>query len=214
MLRFGLWSIGGQPVAVQIWVVTAGRATVLKLAHDEAFKAHSPGTVLTALMLRHLLDQEHVTEIDFGRGDDAYKKDWAAQRRQRIGLLLVNPWRPSGMAALLRHAAGRARLAMRLMPRPGLTVPRGNVPYTVMARLVRATYFSTLPRQMAPDKGHDDVARSVAFPVGLKPGRRRSPGTATVRAVCAGGGAPQRRQRLQTAPRSTAARGYSATSTR
>jgi CelD/BcsL family acetyltransferase involved in cellulose biosynthesis len=116
-LRFGLWCIGGQPVAVQVWVVTAGRAIVLKLAHDEAFKAHSPGTVLTALMLRHLLEREHVTEIDFGRGDDPYKKDWASQRRRRIGVLLVDPWRMSGMAALLRHAAGRTRLAMRRLLR-------------------------------------------------------------------------------------------------
>ncbi len=111
-LRLGVWSIGGHPVAVQFWIVRAGRAIVLKLAHDEAFKAHSPGTVLTALMLRHLLDQEHVAEIDFGRGDDLYKKDWAAHRRQRIGVLLVNPWRLSGAAALLRHAAGRARRAV------------------------------------------------------------------------------------------------------
>ena len=60
---------------------------MLKLAHDEAFKAHSPGTVLTALMLRHLLDQEHVARIDFGRGDDAYKQGWAVERRQqRIGV--------------------------------------------------------------------------------------------------------------------------------
>jgi CelD/BcsL family acetyltransferase involved in cellulose biosynthesis len=116
-LRFGLWSIGGQPVAVQVWVVTAGRATVLKLAHDEAFRAHSPGTVLTALMLRQLLEREHVAEIDFGRGDDPYKKDWATQRRRRIGVLLVDPWRMSGLAAMLRHAAGRTRLAMRRLLR-------------------------------------------------------------------------------------------------
>ena len=97
---------------MQFWVVKDGRATVLKLAHDEAFKAHSPGTVLTALMLRHLLDQEHVAAIDFGRGDDAYKQGWATQRRQRIGLLLVNPRRPAGSAALLRHIAGRVRGAI------------------------------------------------------------------------------------------------------
>jgi CelD/BcsL family acetyltransferase involved in cellulose biosynthesis len=87
---------------------------VLKLAHDEAFKAHSPGTVLTALMLRRLLDQEHVARIDFGRGDDAYKQGWATKRRQRIGVLLVNPWRASGMAALARHALGRVRTALRV----------------------------------------------------------------------------------------------------
>jgi CelD/BcsL family acetyltransferase involved in cellulose biosynthesis len=108
-LRLGVWSIGTEPVAVQFWVVKAAEAIVLKLAHDEAFKAHSPGTVLTALMLRHLLDNEHVGQIDFGRGDDAYKKDWAVERRQRVGVLLVNPWRPTGVVALLRHAAGRLR---------------------------------------------------------------------------------------------------------
>jgi CelD/BcsL family acetyltransferase involved in cellulose biosynthesis len=112
LLRLGVWSIGSQPVAVQFWVVKDGRAMVLKLAHDEAFKAHSPGTVLTALMLRYLLDQEHVAAIDFGRGDDAYKQGWAAQRRQRIGLLLVNPWGMAGAAELLRHTAGRVRAAL------------------------------------------------------------------------------------------------------
>ena len=60
-------------------------------------------------MLRPLLDQEHVVQIDFGRGDDAYKQGWATQRRQRVGVLLVNPWRGSGMAALTRHALGRLR---------------------------------------------------------------------------------------------------------
>ena len=89
------------------------RATVLKLAYDEAFKAHSPGTVLTALTLRHLLDQEHATEIDFGRGDDDYKQGWAAQRRQRIGLLLVDPWRLSGALQLGRHMLGQVHAAIR-----------------------------------------------------------------------------------------------------
>jgi CelD/BcsL family acetyltransferase involved in cellulose biosynthesis len=107
LLRFGVWSIGTEPVAAQLWVLKDRRAIVLKLAHDEAFKDNSPGTVLTALMLRRLLDQEHVVRIDFGRGDDAYKQGWAAQRQQRIGVLLVNPWRATGLAALTRHALGR-----------------------------------------------------------------------------------------------------------
>jgi CelD/BcsL family acetyltransferase involved in cellulose biosynthesis len=119
VLRFGVWSIAAEPVAVQVWVVHDRHATVLKLAHDEAFKAHSPGTVLTALVLRHLLDQEHVARIDFGRGDDVYKRGWATQRRQRIGLLLVNPWRWSGMAALARHAVARVRSAA---PAPNIPV--------------------------------------------------------------------------------------------
>ena len=111
--RLGLWFVGETPVATQFWVVEQGRATVLKLAHDEAFKAHSPGTVLSAMMLRHLLDREHVTEIDYGRGDDPYKQGWAQQRRQRVGLLLATPWRLGGMVAVLKHKAGRIRSRMR-----------------------------------------------------------------------------------------------------
>jgi hypothetical protein len=111
LLRLGILRIGGEPVAVQLWVVDNGRATVLKLAHDEAFKPASPGTVLTAAMLRRLLDDERVTEIDFGRGDDPYKRQWASERRQRIGLLLINPLRARGLATLGRQAAGRGRRA-------------------------------------------------------------------------------------------------------
>ena len=107
--RLGLWSVDGEPVAVQFWIQERGRATVLKLAHDEAFKVHSPGTVLTAFILRHLLDRERVTSVDFGRGDDPYKQDWAVQRRQRVGVLLLAPWRLVGLLALARHDLGRLR---------------------------------------------------------------------------------------------------------
>lgn len=113
-LRLGVWSIGPEAVAVQLWAVKDGHAIVLKLAHDEAFKAHSPGTVLTALMLRHLLDVEHVSRIDFGRGDDAYKQGWATERRQRVGVLLACPWRAAGLSAVLRHVAGRALETLRI----------------------------------------------------------------------------------------------------
>lgn len=111
LLRLAILRIGGEPVAVQLWIVENGRATVLKLAHHEAFKPVSPGTVLTALMLRRLLDEENVDEIDFGRGDDPYKRQWASQRRQRIGLVLVNPFRPQGLKAVGRHLLGRGRRA-------------------------------------------------------------------------------------------------------
>jgi CelD/BcsL family acetyltransferase involved in cellulose biosynthesis len=112
LLRLGLYWRNDRPVAAQLWVVENAEATVLKLAHDEAAKAESPGTVLTALMLRHLLDHEHVGRIDFGRGDDPYKRLWAGQRRQRIGVVLANPRHPRGLAFLGRHALGRVRQAL------------------------------------------------------------------------------------------------------
>ena len=112
-LRLGVLRREGEAIAVQLWVVQDGVAAVLKLAHDEAFKPISPGTVLTAWMIRQLLEAERVSSLDFGRGDDAYKQLWTSARRQRIGVVLVNPWRPAGLAMLLRHGAGRLRREVR-----------------------------------------------------------------------------------------------------
>ncbi len=114
ILRLGVWSIADTAVAAQFWIVEHGRATVLKLAHDETHKALSPGTVLTALMLRHILDHEAIREIDFGRGDDPYKQGWASQRRQREGVLIVNPRGIVGLVALARHDLGQLRRRLRL----------------------------------------------------------------------------------------------------
>ncbi len=108
-LRLGVLWAGERPAAVQFWAVGQGRATVLKLAHGEAFKPLSPGTALTAMMIRRLLDEERVAELDFGRGDDPYKASWTTQRRRRVGLLVINPWRPAGLAALGRGLAGSLR---------------------------------------------------------------------------------------------------------
>lgn len=112
-MRLGVWWIDETPAAAQFWIVENGQATVLKLAHDEAFKSYSPGTVLTAWMIRYLIETEHVTSLDFGRGDDPYKKDWVASRRQRVGVLLINPWTPRGLLELTRHRLGRLRARVR-----------------------------------------------------------------------------------------------------
>ena len=105
-MRLGLFRLNGQAVAAQIWLLANGIATVVKLAHDEAANAASPGTVLTAHMIRHMLETEHAREIDFGRGDDPYKQGWVRARRQKIGLLLIDPRHPRGVAAWARQVAG------------------------------------------------------------------------------------------------------------
>jgi CelD/BcsL family acetyltransferase involved in cellulose biosynthesis len=108
VLRMGVLRRGDTPLAAQYWTLAHGKATVLKLAHDEAERALSPGTVLTAWMIRTLMD-EGARELDFGRGDDPYKQHWAKHRRQRFGLVLATPWHPAGAAAIARHLAGRMR---------------------------------------------------------------------------------------------------------
>jgi hypothetical protein len=99
----------GAPLAAQYWILDQDgtRATVPKLFHLEAERAASPGTVLTAMMVRHLITEGRVRRLDFGRGDDAYKAHWVSDRGQLIGLLLADPRHPAGLAALARQAAGR-----------------------------------------------------------------------------------------------------------
>ncbi len=108
-LRLGIVWLSDVPIAAQLWAVHEGWAGVLKLAYDEAHKAWAPGNVLTGLMIRHLLEHDRIAEIDFGRGDDEYKQGWARTRRQRVGVLVADPWRASGAWEVLRHLAGRTR---------------------------------------------------------------------------------------------------------
>lgn len=109
-LRLGvLRTADGTPIAAQYWALQqAGTSAVVpKLFHDEAHKPASPGTVLTAAMIRALIEEDGVAELDFGRGDDAYKQAWTDHRRQRQGWLLADPWHPAGLAAIARAAARR-----------------------------------------------------------------------------------------------------------
>ncbi len=105
--RIGVLRLGGAPIAAQFWLRHGGWAAVLKLAYDETHRALAPGNVLTALMIRQLMEQERVTELDFGRGDDAYKQAWTGQRRSRIGVLVAAPTTQAGALAIARHQAGR-----------------------------------------------------------------------------------------------------------
>jgi hypothetical protein len=107
ILRLGFCYLGDRPIAVQLWILWNRSATVLKLAHDQEFDRFSPGTVLLAHMIQHVMEHDAVQEIDFGRGDDAYKRRWVARRRQRIGLIAANPRSISGLGVLARQAAGR-----------------------------------------------------------------------------------------------------------
>jgi len=101
-LRLGLGTIAGQPVAAQLWTVEAGTAWIHKLAYDEAAKPHSPGTLLSAALFEHAIDRERVHTIDFGTGDDAYKRDWMELAEPLLRLDMHRPLRPSSWPHLLR----------------------------------------------------------------------------------------------------------------
>lgn len=105
-VRMGLLSVGGTPVAAQIWLVCGGKATIFKLAHREDAVEYSPGTLLTHWMISTLTREEALSEIDFGRGADAYKRDWLRNSRTRTALIAGN-W---------RHLAGLRTIAGGVLP--------------------------------------------------------------------------------------------------
>jgi hypothetical protein len=110
-LRLALCHVGGKPIAAQLWTLVGGTATVLKLAHDQAFDAYSPGTVLTDFAIGRLMEGETMRMLDFGRGDDPYKAGWTTNRTQHFGVLSVDIAKRPGQVA--RHWLGQLTRRLR-----------------------------------------------------------------------------------------------------
>ena len=104
-LRLGVARKDGRPVAVQLWLVENGEAVIHKLAYAEDAKAMSPGTLLGMAMFRRALDEDQVRAIDYGTGDDPYKKDWMAERRELWQIEAFDPKTLRGLAGAARAAA-------------------------------------------------------------------------------------------------------------
>ena len=108
-LRLGVARKDGRPLAVQLWLVEHGEATIHKLAYREDAKELSPGTILGEAMFRRAIDEDRVRIIDYGTGDDAYKRDWMEERRPLWRLQTFNPGTLRGLAGTARALAGRLR---------------------------------------------------------------------------------------------------------
>jgi len=106
-LRLGIMRVADQPAAAQLWLVHAGKAYIFKLAYDARFSQCSAGSILTAEMMRRVIDLDHCRAIDFCTGNDAYKKDWMNQRGSLLGLIAFNPRSVRGLAAAFRHFGGK-----------------------------------------------------------------------------------------------------------
>ena len=114
-LRLGIARKDGRPLAAQLWTVDGGTAWIHKLAYREDSKSLSPGTVLSMAMFRAALDEDRVERIDYGTGDDAYKRDWMDERRILWRLEAFNPMSPAGLAGAAR--AGLSALVRRARSR-------------------------------------------------------------------------------------------------
>jgi hypothetical protein len=109
--RMGIARIEGIPVAAQFWTVEDGTAFIHKLAHVEDSLKASPGTLLSAALFRHVIETDGVTRVDFGTGNDGYKKDWMNRHEPLWRLEAFNPahiaaWGPA-IKAFARSKLGR-----------------------------------------------------------------------------------------------------------
>jgi hypothetical protein len=112
-LRLGVLWLNEQPLAAQVWLVQGGKANIYKLAYVRGFEKLSAGSVLTTALMQHTMDVDHVQEVDYLSGDDAYKADWMALRRERVGLVAFDKRHWRGWLAALRHQLGDWRRAWR-----------------------------------------------------------------------------------------------------
>jgi hypothetical protein len=106
-LRMAIARAEGEPVAAQFWTVEGGTAFIHKLAHTEASKPLSPGTTLSAALFEQVIDRDHVSLVDFGTGDDGYKRDWMEQVRPRYRLDMFRPLWPGNWPQITKGAVRR-----------------------------------------------------------------------------------------------------------
>lgn len=114
-LRLGVARRDGQALAAQLWTIENGTAWIHKLAYREDSKSLSPGTVLGMAMFRSALDEDRVARIDYGTGDDGYKRDWMGERATLWRIEAFNPASPRGLLAAAR--AGASALVHRARSR-------------------------------------------------------------------------------------------------
>ncbi|MGH1536638.1 MAG: GNAT family N-acetyltransferase [Gammaproteobacteria bacterium] len=85
-LRLAILYTNNQPIAAQIWFVVHRKASIYRLVYDENWKQYSPGSILTEHLMRHVIDSDKVSVIDYLTGNERYKQDWMTVRNERIGI--------------------------------------------------------------------------------------------------------------------------------
>jgi hypothetical protein len=87
-LALSVLRLNDRPVASQFWIVDNAYAYIYKLAYLNEFAKLSVGTVLTNHMFRWAFDRVKV--IDYGVGNEGYKRDWMTESRTSTRLSAIN----------------------------------------------------------------------------------------------------------------------------
>ncbi|WP_304511756.1 GNAT family N-acetyltransferase [Desulfobacula sp.] len=100
-LRLGFLFLNNIPIASQLRIVFNEVCFFLKTAYDDEYRKYGTGVILLSKMIKDIIDTDNVREIDFGPGDESYKKSWASQKRDMKRILIFNKTLKGRFLALL-----------------------------------------------------------------------------------------------------------------
>lgn len=106
-LRLAIARVGGKAVAAQFWSVDDGVAYIHKLSHISGHDALSPGTLLTHRLFELAFDEDQVKRIDFGTGDDGYKRDWMEESAPLVTITAWDPMQPVAWPSIAKDCFSR-----------------------------------------------------------------------------------------------------------
>jgi CelD/BcsL family acetyltransferase involved in cellulose biosynthesis len=89
-MRLGFLLYSNLPIAGEKWIIRHKNAWIFDGVYDQAYSTYSPGKILSSEITRYAIDHDKITEIDYMTGDDAYKKQWTPNRRERKGITIFN----------------------------------------------------------------------------------------------------------------------------
>jgi hypothetical protein len=112
-LRLAIARIEGIAVAAQFWSTDNGIAYIHKLSHVSGHDALSPGTLLTHALFRQAFDEDRVTRIDFGTGDDGYKRDWMEAHAPLMTITAIDPRQPAAWPYIIKSLLSRVAARVR-----------------------------------------------------------------------------------------------------
>jgi CelD/BcsL family acetyltransferase involved in cellulose biosynthesis len=111
-LRMYTLRAGGEAIASVYGIEVGRRFSYYQSGYDPAWSARSPGVVLVGRTIEDAYARG-LSDYDFLRGTEAYKLDWAWDRRETCSLRVHAPSLRAGTAALARDAWRGARGAAR-----------------------------------------------------------------------------------------------------
>jgi hypothetical protein len=112
---------GERPIAYVLGYLTGRQFRYEMPGYDPELAEHSPGLALLLRLIEDLIEDGSADVVDFGSGDQEYKKLFSTRSYLEVSALLVRTApRARGTAAIYGALTGASRLGARLLERHGI----------------------------------------------------------------------------------------------